>query len=297
METTEVITLVEGVWSSTIENRRREVFKLLRATIPAHHLTLFDGLVDNKRNGLRDDPGAKILVLIHGIHTDGSWQRQVQAQMNGVPNLNVHDLGYDVVTGLQLACPFRSAPINKVVRDIRRIKSEEPLAKIFVIAHSFGTYITSKILEDHPDISFEKIILCGSIVRINYPWDRNAKGMRKDSIINDVGTRDIWPLVATISTIGYGSSGRRGFQNASVTDRYFDYGHSDFFEFDREHVKKYWRPIIEENKIVSSEWDQQKPKTGILVLLASHPLIGRVPAFILYLIAFCVLIYFVLKFV
>ncbi|UCP08571.1 alpha/beta hydrolase [Pseudomonas sp. MM213] len=284
MDCTKVIELVEKFWHATVPNQRREVFKYLRTTVPPEHLTLFDGLVDNKRNGLQDSPNSKILVLIHGIHTDGSWQKQIQAQMKTVPNLQVHDLGYDVVTGIQLACPFRSGPINKVVRDIRIIKSEEPMAKIFVIAHSFGTYITSKILAEHPDISFEKIILCGSIIRRDFPWALYAKGMRKEAIVNDVGTRDIWPIVATITTLGYGSSGRRGFQNGSVTDRYFDYEHSDFFELKNNHAEKYWRPLIQDEQIVPSAWDEHKPKSSFMLLLASHPLIGRIPVFIIYLL-------------
>lgn len=287
MEHTEVTKIIEDVelyWKSTIPSERKAVFKRLRMSIPAEHLTLFDGLVDNKRNGIQENPHSKILVLIHGIHTDGAWQKQVQAQMSSVSNLQVHDIGFDVVTGLQLACPFRSSPINKVVRDIRILKSEEPLAKIYVIAHSFGTYIISRILAEHPDISFEKIILCGSIIRRDYPWALYAKGLRKDSIINDIGTRDIWPIVATITTIGYGGSGRRGFQNANVTDRYFNYEHSDFFDPKYNHAEKYWRPIIEDEKINPSEWDYNKPKTSFMVLLASHPLIGRIPVFIIYLI-------------
>ena len=276
MNSTDVIKLVETLWAATDAKKRKEVFSLVRATIPEEHKVLFDGLVDNKRSGIRDSADSKILVLIHGIRTDGAWQREVQQQFQGVANLQVHDLGYDVVTGMQLAGPFRSGPVNKIVRDIRRLKDEEPLARISVIAHSFGTYIVSRILEDHPDISFEKIVLSGSLVKRNYPWDRNARGMRKSSIVNDVGVRDIWPLIASCSTWGYGSTGRVGFKNATVTDRYFDYGHSDFFENNGAHIKKYWRPIFEFDEVVPSNWEQksERPKTGFFTLLAAHQKTG-----------------------
>lgn len=280
MECTDVIQLVEKVWNTTPPAERRSVFSLIRKSIPNHHLVLFDGLVDNKRNGIVDNPDTKIVVLIHGIHTDGSWQRCVQKELSSVNRLHVHDLGYDVVTALQLFGPIRSTPVNRIAREIRRIKDEEPQAKISVIAHSFGTYIVSKILEDHPDIRFDRIIMCGAIVSRSYPWDRNARDLNKSRIINDVGTRDIWPVIATFSTGGYGSSGRRGFQNASVTDRYFNYKHSDFFEPKNNHIRDYWKPIIETGDIPSSDWDTKKSKTSFPILIASHPWIGR-PLFFL----------------
>lgn len=275
MDVTDVVRLVETLWKTTEPAKRREAFAAIRITIPSENLTLFDCLVDNKREGIKDSSESKVLVLIHGIQTDGSWQRHVQEKMAGVASLQVHDLGYDVFTALQLFGPFRSAPVNKIVREIRRIKTEEPLASICVIAHSYGSYIVSRILDENPDIRFSKIIMCGAIVPRNYPWDRNAKELSKSSIINDVGTRDVWPLFATCTTLGYGSSGRRGFQNASVTDRYFDYSHSEFFEEKHQHVEKFWRPIIENDNVPSSEWDTKKGKTNFLVLLLSHPVYGR----------------------
>lgn len=276
MNSTEVIKLVEKLWNATDPKQRKEVFSLLRATIPEDQKDLFDALVDNKRSGIRDSADSKILVLIHGIRTDGAWQRDVQREFHGVPNLQVHDLGYDVVTGMQLAGPFRAGPVNKIVRDIRRLKEEEPLARISVIAHSFGTYVVSRILEEHPDISFEKIVLSGCLIKRSYPWDRNARGMRKSSIINDVGVRDIWPLIASCATWGYGSTGRVGFKNATVTDRYFDYSHSEFFENNRVHIKKYWRPLFEFDEIVQSEWElnPNRAKTGFLTLFAAHQKTG-----------------------
>lgn len=275
MEATEIVTLVDTVWHATEPKKRREVFSLLRKTVDENHLPLFDCLIDNKRSGIKDSSDSKILVLIHGIQTDGAWQRHVQDKMSGIPRLQVHDLGYDVFTALQLLGPARSGPVDRIAREIRRIKTEEPLAAISVIAHSYGSYIVSKILDKHPDIKFSKIIMCGAIVPRSYPWDRNAREMPKSSIVNDVGTRDIWPLVATSTTFGYGSSGRRGFQGASVTDRYFNYSHSEFFDEKHQHVEKFWRPILEDGKVISSEWDLKKEKSSLLVLLLSHPGYGK----------------------
>lgn len=291
MNSTDVIQLVEKLWTSTPQEDRKEVFRLVRVGIPEAQKDLFDALVDNKRSGISDSSNSKILVLIHGIRTDGAWQRDLQREFQGVPNLQVHDLGYDVVTGIQLASPFRAGPMQKIVRDIRRLKTEEPMAKISVIAHSFGTYVVSRILKEHPDIRFEKIVLSGCLIKRSYPWDIYASGMRKSSIINDVGVRDIWPLIASCSTWGYGSTGRVGFKNATVTDRYFDYSHSEFFESKHMHIAKYWRPLFELDEIVPSEWERNpdRTKTGFLTLFAAHQKTGLAT---LLLISIAVALYF-----
>jgi len=43
--------------------------------------------------------------------------------------------------------------------------------------------------------------------------------MAKKSILNDVGTFDLYPVLATCASVGYGASGYRGFQTVlSLTD-------------------------------------------------------------------------------
>ena len=142
-----------------------------------------------------------------------------------------------------------------------------------VIAHSFGSYIVSRILRSERGMQCERIILCGSIVPRHFQWAEFARSMSKDSIINDVGTADFYPVLATFASVGYGSSGHLGFQTARVTDRYFPYGHSDFFN--AEHVRRFWRPFITDGRIETSAWDVKKPKNGIHIMLLSQPWVGR----------------------
>lgn len=224
---------------------------------------------------IQDDSQAIMLMLVHGIQTDGAWQELVKAAFRDVTHVRVKGLGYHCVTALQLACPFRSTPINKIVNDFRDARNLEPTARIMVIAHSFGTYIISRILSKYTDINIERIVLCGSIIKGNFAWDKHARHMAAGNILNDVGTRDFYPVLATFSTVGYGGSGRNGFKNTRVTDRYFDYGHSDFFVPDNDHIVKYWKPYIVDGTIVESDWDTQKPKTHLGIMIACHPWIGR----------------------
>ncbi|NWD69162.1 hypothetical protein HX870_16285 [Pseudomonas gingeri] len=144
-----------------------------------------------------------------------------------------------------------------------------------VIAHSFGTYIVSHILSRYSDINIERIVLCGSIIKSSFPWDLHTRHMENGSIINDVGTRDFYPVLATFSTLGYGGTGRNGFKNTRIADRYFDYGHSDFFLPDNDHIRKYWKPYIIDGTVVDSDWNTEKPTTNLFIMMACHPWIGR----------------------
>lgn len=275
MRPSELVGVVERIWASTVPEKRITVLADFRKILTQEHWELFDALIDAKISGLQDDPESIVVVLVHGIQTDGSWQKLVSNELSDIKNLNVVEAGYECVTVAQLVSPFRSTPVQKVTDEIRDVKRREPHARLMVIAHSFGSYIISEILKKNSDISFEKIIFCGSIVPRNYHWSRYAPRMEQGSIINDVGTKDIYPIVATCSSFGYGASGSRGFQNGLVLDRYFPYKHSTFFDKKRKHIKRFWRPFIESGKVRKSLWDVRKPKTELPLLMLSHPWIGR----------------------
>lgn len=275
MKSVEVYELFQKTWENSVPDKRFSQLRLVRKQVPDEHLELFDGMLDSRLSGVQDDPKATVVLLIHGIQTDGAWHQLVQKEIGAIPHTNVVGLGYDVVSPLQLALPFRNTPVEKIKQDIRDARFQEPSAKFVVIAHSFGSYILSRILPKSTDINFEKIILCGCIIPISFPWGHYTRGMSPKSVINDVGTRDFYPVMATFTTFGYGSSGRKGFQNPHIKDRYFDYGHSDFFESKYKHIETYWKPFIVDGSIIESDWDQNKPKTNLGILLLCHPWIGR----------------------
>ncbi len=275
MKSVDVFRIFNSTWDNSYPDKRLSQLQSLRQTLDSEHHEFFDGMLDAKLAGIQDLATATVVILIHGIQTDGAWQKIVEKEIGSLPHTNVIGLGYECVSPLQLASPIRRAPIEKIKQDIRDARAREPAARFMVIAHSFGSYILSRILPSATDISFERIILCGCIIPTNYPWGHYTRQMAPKSILNDVGTRDFYPVMATFTSFGYGSSGRKGFQNPHIKDRYFDYGHSDFFVPEKKHVETYWKPFIKQGEIIESKWDQEKPKTGITLLMLCHPYIGR----------------------
>lgn len=275
MKPAEIVKLVRDTWANSIPKKRMAQLAVVRGTLSAEDAELFDSVIDTLVSNLEDDPEAISLMLIHGIQTDGAWHEAVKSAFRDVSRIKVKGLGYDCVTPLQLACPFRKTPIKRIVSQLRDIRSMEPNSKIMVIAHSFGTYIVSRILSHYTDIKIDRIILCGSIVRSDFRWDQHTRHMADNSIVNDVGTRDFYPVLATFATVGYGGTGRKGFGNTRVIDRFFDYEHSDFFCPSHDHINTYWKPYIVDGTVVESAWNTKKPGLSIPILMACHPWIGR----------------------
>jgi hypothetical protein len=61
-----------------------------------------------------------------------------------------------------------------------------------IIAHSFGTYLVARALELNPELKFDRVIFCGSIVRRDYPWSRIIAAGQVGRVLNDYGDRDMW---------------------------------------------------------------------------------------------------------
>lgn len=274
MDISSVISAIEK-WDKSNEGNRLKRLLSIRENFPDELLPFFDAFADTKMSGISDNSEARVLILLHGIQTEAKWQQELRQEFSDLSNLNTIPLGYGFKSPIQLLSPHRSGPVNEILQKIRSIKSKEPNAKVSIIAHSFGTYIVSRILTEHPDIQFERVILCGCIIDKRFRWDKHAITMRSNSIINDVGARDIWPVFATITTLGYGSSGRIGFQTPEVKDRYFDYAHSDFFNPTLKHASNYWKPFISDGVIVESSWEANRPNTPFFLLMLTNPYIGR----------------------
>lgn len=215
-----------------------------------------------------EKPKQEIIVLVHGIRTHAEWQERLRdilerRSIKSVP------IGYGFFDVLRFLCPIgtRGGPQNRLERELRSIKSEHPNADISVVAHSFGTYLIAKILDDATDISLHRLVLCGSIIREAFRWDKVRSRVRL--VVNDVGCRDIWPILAKQVSIGYGTSGVFGFKTAYVHDRFHACGHSDFFQ--DSYMEKYWLPFLEDGQIVGSSEDRKRKSSWTLSFMAWLP--------------------------
>lgn len=213
-----------------------------------------------------------IVVLIHGIRTQGSWGEMVDAVLESTGPAKVIPIKYGYFDVFRFLCPIftRSAPVQKILRELRHLRAEHPTAKISVIAHSFGTYAIMKALQER-EIILHRLILCGSIIPESFNRAEFRSQLGSDEVLNDCGTHDIWPVLAKSVTWGYGATGTFGFGTVGVRDRYSKFGHSDYFN--KQFVTDFWSPYVHEGRIVPTEWERTRTTPPLwMSLLAWFPL-------------------------
>jgi hypothetical protein len=203
-----------------------------------------------------------LVILLHGIRTAAWWQNRVASIIETETAATVVPLKYGYFDLLKFLCPFRScrrAPIERLRKQIEGIREQYKDYKLIVFAHSFGTYALSRILFENPYFTFDRIILCGSIIADSYDWTRVQNQIvpskKRDAIINECGIRDVWPVAAKSLTFGYGATGTYGFGDYNVRDRFHSIKHSDFFE--PAFIRKYWVSAVSKEAIDFSETDSE----------------------------------------
>lgn len=191
-----------------------------------------------------------VVVLVHGIRTYAPWYPLVERLMRP-RGISVHPIRYGRfdLFRFMVPGPWRRGPVAATLRKLEPIllDAAKKGQRVTVIAHSNGSYVVTKLLEEKPTIELDYLILCGSVVPNDFDWTRVNRQIRK-AIVNDYGVRDIWPVVAKSLSWGFGHAGTHGF-GAPVIDRIHDLGHDYFTE---EFVERFWLPIIESDEIVAS---------------------------------------------
>lgn len=219
-------------------------------------------------------PPKKIVILIHGIRTRAEWQDKVAPILEN-PQTTVIPIRYGYLDLFRFWCPFwtRLASISEIEWKVSRAIFENKDAEVIVIAHSYGTYAISKIIKNNPLINISRMILCGGIIPRAFKWGE-MRNLPK--IINDCGSRDILPMLASSATWGFGESGRCGFGSPEVIDRFSNHNHSGFFDVD--FVTKHWKPFVNDGSITKT--DHNRPITpwflSILTVARIRFLLGAI---------------------
>lgn len=228
------------------------------AALQKHHLASI--VVMTKKQLVSHDVVAKpftTVVLIHGIRTQASWAEMVAAVMRDEGHVNVVPIRYGYFDVFKFISPFgtRGAATKKVLRELRSVLRREDPRRVLVIAHSFGSYLVTKILADEGDIEFGGLVLCGSVVDDKYRWDL-VRSRVADRVVNECGDQDVWPVLASKISWGYGPSGTTGFGSSNVRDRFHDLAHSGFFSVD--FVRTFWVPLVAGWEVVGTPFEMRR---------------------------------------
>jgi serine/threonine-protein kinase len=115
-----------------------------------------------------------------------------------------------------------------------------------IVAHSFGTYILGNAMLKYDWLRFDKVILCGSILPMDFPWDKLIERGQVQAVRNEYGVQDVWVKLVSWFVAGTGPSGHKGFSVAHdrLLQEEFDYEHSEYF--DSGHMQAKWLPFLNE---------------------------------------------------
>lgn len=165
---------------------------------------------------------------------------------------------------------------------------KHPGCCITLIGHSFGTYLIAKSLKNISQTStpyFDRIILCGSVLKASYDWDEIIRRHNIKSILNDCALNDRPLVMSQAFAVGLGMAGRVGFKRKHgqlIENRFFNGGHSDFFN---SQVFGHWERFIKKGDVVKV--NQKQPVTIIDSLCETIILYSPWIIFIILILSIC----------
>ncbi len=247
------------------ESKRNENFEVIEKAITDLQIwseAALKSLSEANLKGKQPDSTRpqQVILLVHGIRTYAEWQPMVRRVLEEIPGTLVVPLKYEWFDAFRFWLPyFRTGELENIHRKIRDAFAEYRDVPISIIAHSFGTHAIGELLKDDPQFRIQRLVLCGSILPRSFKWDLYRLKVESE-VINDRGSKDIWPVLARSSSWGYGDSGTHGFGAVKVHDRAHNFRHSDYFK--ESFVREFWLPWFQSGTLIESEWDEKEPPSS-----------------------------------
>ena len=197
------------------------------------------------------DHYSSAVFLLHGKGTFGSWVQKFKTKLEA-HGFYVESASFDFVHQGNFLTPgqfFLNKKVRQVSEEFAGFCERVGARKKFAIAHSYGSFLMGRALEDKPSCLEGGLIFCGSIATREMQPALSAATGDSRRIVNDVGVSDRWPAVATGWLVPYGQVGYEGFKRAGINDRFHaGIGHQGFFTED--FVEKYWVSFLSQGEIV-----------------------------------------------
>ena len=207
------------------------------------------------------DTYSQLVITLHGIRTRGAWQKDLDTEL-GKAQLVPKALDYGFFRATELLIPaLRRKQVDWFLEQYTHIRAENGDVRPSVVAHSFGTFLVASAMELYPEVEFDHMIFCGSIVRTQFEWSAYAASGKVRRLLNDCGERDRWVRLAAWVIRDAGPSGALGFEDRPkplvFERRHAQFSHSDFFY--RLNFQKNWVPFLKGCDPQESVLTQRRP--------------------------------------
>ena len=190
----------------------------------------------------------RVIFMLHGIRTYAQWQRsfsEVAAAEGWLCRTSRWNFGW--FSALRLLLPWeRQAKVEWFRRTYDEERYDREIAWApgqlpSIVAHSFGTYILGNALLAYEYLRFDHVLLCGSILPPDFPWETILARGQVRAVRNEFGTRDFWTgAVRFVVPRRTGPSGTSGFafEHPRLEQERFLFSHSEYFE--KAHMRDKW---------------------------------------------------------
>jgi pimeloyl-ACP methyl ester carboxylesterase len=192
-----------------------------------------------------------VVISVHGIRTHGLWQK-ILSEVLSDEQIPTRSFDYGYFNSFQFVTPSARRKKITAFRDWygalmkeKRLRHDNPRKRPSVIAHSFGTYIVGYCMQMFPEVCFDKVILCGSILPTDFNWATIFSRGQVNHVRNEKGWKDFWVGSAHHVSRTMGPSGKTGFDvlPANWLEQVsYEYGHDG--NFYRQHMQANWIPYL-----------------------------------------------------
>jgi pimeloyl-ACP methyl ester carboxylesterase len=191
----------------------------------------------------------RVVISLHGIRTRGVWQKELAPEL-ALGGFVPYALDYGPFSALELVRPSSlDKKVKWLVGEYDRIRAATGCERPSVIAHSFGTLQIAHLLRKYSEVIFDKVILAGGIVPVDFPWPDLLDKARVMWVVNEYGGRDWWPHLARFLVPHAGHCGVARFIGSHRALHQLEHayhGHSDYFFHG--HFRYQWLPTLMLNK-------------------------------------------------
>ncbi|MEE5127961.1 MULTISPECIES: hypothetical protein [unclassified Pseudomonas] len=165
-------------------------------------------------------------------------------------------LDYGYFNIFQFINPYSRDKLVKWLRDeVAAVRRDYPGSPVSLVAHSLGTFLVARLIEEETAFSFDTVLFSGSIVNTDYDWSKYLDSYRVKYVANYMAKKDIWPALASYIVKGAGRAGVDGFESTHVSlfqHLHSKYGHSDYFN--PHTFKELWLPklVIPQRQVIET---------------------------------------------
>lgn len=179
----------------------------------------------------------RVVFLLHGMRSSrDEWVHEIAPLLRKrLPNTEVVESSYGWISLFSFAMPsVRRREIRWLQDQYTEYLARHPAATFDAVAHSNGAYIVGQALERVPSLTFGRIVLLGSVLPSDYPWEqrrqwRQAEQVRTDRAADDFVVAVFCSALRGLGMTDIGTSGWSGFEQTGGVEHdvsWYRGGHS-----------------------------------------------------------------------